>query len=98
MVYFFFSNDIINIDLLKKIDKSITFIKGYTYIKSNINNKKNLFLNGKIIFFNIELEEIIEKINKYKLYKNNEYILYKTDSFTLFNDNLSRKYNTYIIQ
>ena len=95
MVYFFFSNDIINIDSLKEIDNTITVIQGYTNIK---NKNKDLFIYGKIISFTIKLEEIIEKLNEYELYKNNEYILDKTESFTLFNDNLSRKYDTYIIQ
>lgn len=95
MVYFFFSNDIINIDSLKEIDNTITVIQGYTNIK---NKNKGLFIYGKIIWFTIKLEEIIEKLNEYELYKNNEYILDKTESFTLFNDNLSRKYDTYIIQ
>lgn len=83
MVYLFFYNILMCDKLIKNIDyKSVStnaYILIEDYDKNNniiINNNSrfnNKILNGKLVNFNIELKNILEKINnifEYKIIKN----------------------------
>ena len=75
MVLFFFYANFTNIELLKKINNTFEINDGYIIIESydkennvlKINNKiinNNTFLYGKLVNFNMNLEDIIQKINE----------------------------------
>ena len=75
MVLFFFYNKLTNIELIKKINKCFEIKDGYVLINNydNVNNiinisdksiDNNILLKGKIVNFNMKIEDIIIKINE----------------------------------
>jgi hypothetical protein len=75
MVLFFFYDKLSNTELIKKISESFEITDGYivinTYDSSNnileisndsINNKT--LLHGKIVNFNMKMEDVLSKINE----------------------------------
>jgi formyltetrahydrofolate synthetase len=73
MVKFFFYNKLTNIELIKKININFEIYDGYTIIQNydiennilEINNKSsknNKLLYGKIVNFDMTLDDIIKKI------------------------------------
>ena len=90
MTTFFFYKNLSNVELLKKINGNFTIDAGYIIIQSydsenNIlcidNNRENnnKILYGKIVTFNMKLQDILEKINEIEeckfVNKNSNYIL-----------------------
>jgi len=89
MVKFFFYNKLTNVELLKKINNNFEMYDGYIIIQdydieknlleisdNSFNNNKLLY--GKIVDFNMKLDDIIKKINEieeYKVKNKNKYIL-----------------------
>jgi len=72
MVSFFFYKNFVNTNLIKQISTNFEIDDGYIIVKkydseNNIleidDNENNIILYGKIVNFNIKLEEIIKKIN-----------------------------------
>jgi hypothetical protein len=74
MVKFFFYNKLTNVELLKKINNNFEIYDGYILIQ-NYDSENNLLeigdkslnnklLYGKIVDFNMKLEDIIKKINE----------------------------------
>jgi len=72
MVSFFFYKKFVNTNLIKQISTNFEINDGYIIVKkydieNNIleidDNENNIILYGKIVNFNIKLEEIIKKIN-----------------------------------
>lgn len=74
MVKFFFYNKLTNVELLKRINNKFDMYDGYILIKDydsehdvleisdNLLNNKLLY--GKIVDFNMKLDDIIKKINE----------------------------------
>jgi len=90
MVKFFFYNKLTNLELIKKININFEIYDGYIMIqkydiKNNIleiNNKllkNNKLLNGKIVNFNMKLDDIIKKINEIDECKLENKIKYSLD-------------------
>jgi hypothetical protein len=74
MVFFFFYKKLTNIELIKKISTNFTINDGCIIIQNyddennilEISNEpvnNNKILHGKLVHFNMKLEEVIEKIN-----------------------------------
>ena len=74
MVFFFFYKKLTNIELIKKISTNFTINDGCIVIEkyddennileiSNQPINNNKVLHGKLVHFNMKLEEVIEKIN-----------------------------------
>ena len=74
MVRFFFYNKLTNIELIKKISNNFEIYDGYIVKENNdmvnnileVNNKSlsnNKLLYGKIVDFNMKIDDIINKIN-----------------------------------
>jgi len=87
MSTFFFYNNLINTELIKKINNQYTIEDGYIIVESyndsclkigekNVN--KNTLLKGKIVQFNITLQDVLEKINDIPECKNE-----KKDKYTV---------------
>jgi hypothetical protein len=80
MVKFFFYNKFKNVELIKKINNQFDISDGYVIVK-NYNSENNLLeisdksfnnnkiLYGKIVNFNMTIEDIIKKINKIEDFK-----------------------------
>ena len=75
MLKFFFYNKLNNLELIKKININFEIYDGYILIQNydiennilEINNKSsknNKLLYGKIVNFNMTLDDIIKKINE----------------------------------
>ena len=75
MVLFFFYDKLTNIELIRKINEIFEMNDGYIFINKydNVNNileisdksiNNNILLHGKIVNFNMNLEDIIIKINE----------------------------------
>lgn len=75
MVKFFFYNKLTNIELIKKINNNFEICDGYIIIQnydiennileiSNQSFNNNKLLYGKIVNFNMKLDDIIKKINE----------------------------------
>ena len=75
MVLFFFYDKLTNIELIKKINERFEISDGYVLINryDNINNILEIsdnsinnmnILHGKIVSFNMNIEDIIIKINE----------------------------------
>jgi len=75
MVNFFFYNKLTNLELIKKININFEICDGYIIIQNydiennllEISNKfseNNKLLYGKIVNFNMKLDDIIKKINE----------------------------------
>jgi hypothetical protein len=106
MISFFFYNKLTNIELLKNINNNFKIYDGYINIK-NYNSENNFleisdkssnnkFLYGKIVDFNMNLYDIIKKINEIeecKLENRKKYTL-KT---IWANNTFGGEYLTYII-
>jgi hypothetical protein len=90
MIIFFFYKNLTNVELIKKINHNFTMNDGYTIIESydSENNilvigdkieNKNTILHGKIVTFDMKLEDILEKINNIEeckfVNKNSNYTL-----------------------
>ena len=85
MVFVFFYGKLNNVELIKQLDKDSQFYNGYVtvqkYDKENdileISNKttyNSQLLYGKVVKINMDIYEIIEKLNKnqeYRFNKNN---------------------------
>jgi hypothetical protein len=99
MSVFFFYNNFKNTKLIDKISTNYIITDGFINIKSYINNILDLNgsdeqLYGKIVYFNINVEYILEKINKlYNLKYRDRYIIQKIDVYKLDNS----KETAYII-
>ena len=75
MVLFFFYKNLINTELIKKINSNFVISDGYILIQK-YNNEKNILeisdnnknnndiLHGKIVNFNMKIEDVIQKMNK----------------------------------
>jgi hypothetical protein len=68
MSIFFFYNNLKDTRLINLISSNYTITDGYIYINNYINNKldikgNNEQLYGKIVYFNLQVEQILEKIN-----------------------------------
>lgn len=90
MVSFFFYNKLTNIELLKKINNNFKIYDGFIIIEkydrennvleiSNEPNNNNKLLYGKIVDFNISLNDIIKKINEMIECRTKNKINYKLD-------------------
>jgi uncharacterized membrane protein len=74
MVLLFFYNKLTDVDLLKKINTNFVIDDGYIFVnnydrENNIlkigdNPSNNVVLHGKIVNFNMTLEDVINKINE----------------------------------
>ena len=86
MVRFFFYNKLTNIELIKKINENFEIYDGYIIIQNydivnnlleisdkSLNNNKLLY--GKIVNFNMKLDDIIKKINELKFENKKKYTL-----------------------
>jgi glycine cleavage system H lipoate-binding protein len=86
MVRFFFYNKLTNIELIKKINEIFEIYDGYIIIQNydivnnlleisdkSLNNNKLLY--GKIVNFNMKLDDIIKKINELKFENKKKYTL-----------------------
>jgi hypothetical protein len=106
MTYFFFYNNLINDELLQKIDIKYEKINGYIYIKEQDNNLNididdldsfnNIILDGVIINFNLDLVEIVNKINnieEIRIINKNKYCLKNIIGYNCEN----KKYSLYVI-
>ena len=99
MSVFFFYNNFKNTKLIDKISTNYIISDGYINIKSYTNNILDLKgsdeqLFGKIVYFNLNVEYILEKINKlYNLEYRNRYIIQNIDVYKLDNS----KETAYII-
>jgi hypothetical protein len=107
MVRFFFYNKLTNEELIKKISDNFEIYDGFILMEKydiennilEISNKtinNNKLLHGKIVNFNMTLNDIIKKINEIK-----ECILKNRTKYTLetimANTTLCGSYKTYII-
>jgi hypothetical protein len=106
MVKIFLYGKLTNIELIKKINDSFLIYDAYIIIKdydteNNIleisadSNKNNKILSGKIVNFNMKIEDIIKKINGIDefIFNNDKYILNKIWANKYFGG----IYETYII-
>ena len=106
MTTFFFYKNLCNIELIRKINEIFEIHDGYINIENydmennilQINNyslNNNKLLYGKIVKFNMNVVDIIEKIKNIKEchYKNDKYIL---DNIIAYKDN-KEIYKSYII-
>jgi hypothetical protein len=107
MISFFFYNKLTNTELIKKINNNFEILDGYIIIE-NYNRENNVLeindnlmnnnklLYGKIVKFNMNLDDIIKKINKIE-----ECRLENRTKYTLTtiwaNKQFGGTYKTYII-
>ena len=98
MSTFFFYNNLMNTELIKKINNHYTIQDGYVIVESHNkelsrlkigekNENKNTLLKGKIVHFNIILQDVLEKINEISECKNQEKI--DSSGIKLFYDKYS---------
>ena len=91
MSIFFFYNNFKDTRLINLISSNYTMTDGYMYIHSFINNKLNIKGNneqlyGKIVYFNFQVEQILEKINNIPLiHSYNKYTVEKINVYKLDN-------------
>jgi hypothetical protein len=106
MISFFFYNKLTNIELIKKINNNFKIDDGYILIQ-NYNSENNLLeiddkltnnklLYGKIVDFNMNLYDIIKKINEIEECKLENRIKYTLKTIWV-NKTFSENYETYII-
>ena len=107
MVKLFFYNKLTNVELIKKINTNFEICDGYILIQNydnengflEINEKalnNNKLLYGKIVDFDMNLNDVIEKINEIEECKLNNKINYKLEKIWA-NKTFGRMYQTYII-
>ena len=83
MSIFFFYNNLKDTRLINLISSNYTITDGYIYINNYINNKldikgNNEQLYGKIVYFNLQVEQILEKINNiHNIHNNYKYTIEK---------------------
>jgi hypothetical protein len=91
MSVFFFYNNFKDTKLIDLISTNYRITDGYINIKSYRNNKldvkgNNEQLFGKIVYFNLQLEQILEKINNIRNIHNNlRYTIQKIEVYKLDN-------------
>jgi len=107
MNIFFFYNKLTNVELLKKINNNFEIYDGYIIVKDydNENNileisekslNNNKLLYGKIVKFNMTLDDIISKINEIEECKLENKIKYTLDTIWA-NKTFGGTYKAYII-
>jgi hypothetical protein len=107
MVKLFFYNKLTNIELIKKININFEIYDGYTIIQnydsennvleiSATSSKNNKLLYGKIVNFDIKLDDIIKKINEIDECKLENKIKYSLQEI-LANKTSGGTYKAYII-
>ena len=107
MVRFFFYNKLTNVDLINQINKSFEMYDGYIIIQnydkennlleiSNNSLNNNKILNGKIVEFNMKLEDIIKKINEIDECKSESKMKYSLEQIWT-NKTFGGTYKAYII-
>ena len=100
----FVYNKLLNSDLLDRIDNDYIDYPGYVMIENidtdnniSINDEEKLnqtMLKGKIVIFNMSLNEILEKINQIKdCFSKKKTIILKIKSY----DSNKKEYNVYIL-
>jgi hypothetical protein len=107
MVIFFFYNKLTDVEIIKKINNSFEIYDGYILIQNydsennileisdkSFNNNKLLY--GKIVKFNMKLDDIIQKINEIHECKLENKIKYKLEEIWT-NKIIGGKYKAYII-
>ena len=104
MVLFFFYGNLTDIELIKKININYEFYDGYIIVKNydketqsleigETNQDKNYILYGKIVSFNMKIEDVINKIYEIDENQNTKYTL-----TTIYaNTNNKGIYKTYIM-
>lgn len=91
MSIFFFYNNFKDTQLIDLISTNYRITNGYINIKSYKNNKldikgNNEQLYGKIVYFNLQLEQILMKINNIRnVHKNMRYTIEKIECYKLDN-------------
>jgi hypothetical protein len=107
MVNFFFYNKLTNLELIKKININFEICDGYIIIQNydiennllEISNKfseNNKLLYGKIVNFNMKLDDIIKKINEIDECKLKNKIKYSLEEIWV-NKTFGGTYKAYII-
>ena len=101
MVYIFFYNKLTKIEIINKINSKYDIYDGIIAVKkynkenyileiSDIKEENNIILSGKILYFDMNIYDIIKKINNIEEvnFKNNGYthILTLINAFKLNND------------
>ena len=106
MVKFFFYNKLTNAELLKRINNNFDICDGYIIIQ-NYDSEKNLLqisdkslnnklLYGKIVDFNMKLDDVIQKINEIDECKLENKIKYKIEQIWT-NKTFGGTYKAYIL-
>ena len=107
MVRFFFYNKLTNIELINKINNNFEIYDGYIIIQ-NYDSENNLLkisdkslnnnniLYGKIVDFNMKIDDIIKKINEIDECKLENKIKYTVEEIWT-NKTFGEKYKAYII-
>jgi hypothetical protein len=108
-MYFFFYNNLKNIDYIKNISEIFTIYDTYIYITSYDKNSNKLLIdnnddykiqfNGKLVFFPMNtIEEIIKKLSTMNILKNNNISCYNLEKIKVFksdNDYITKAYILY---
>lgn len=107
MVRLFFYNKLKNKELIKKINDNFEIYDGYIIVKNydsennfleidnnSINNNKLLY--GKIVIFNMKINDIIQKINEIEECKLENRIKYTLETIWV-NKTFGGTYESYII-
>jgi hypothetical protein len=111
MVYFFFYNYLTNIDIIKKVNSFYIIHNAYTYIHSFDKSKNNLILlelsndlsseniklPGLLVYFEMSLESVLNRLAKIDEIKYKDRNRYKLDTIivTLENSTLQKCYIIY---
>lgn len=109
MIYFFFYNNLKNIDYIKNMSHIFTIVDAYIYISSydkntnkliiNKNDDYNIQFNGKLVFFPTNtVEEIINKISIMNIIKNDNISCYNFEKVNVFkneNEYITKAYILY---
>jgi uncharacterized membrane protein len=107
MVRFFFYNKLTNVELIKKININFEIDDGYIIIQnydiennlleiSDKSSNNNTLLHGKIVNFNMNVNDIIKKINEIDECKLENKIKYSLEQI-LTNKTFGGTYKAYII-
>ena len=108
MVYIFFYKHLTDPELIRKINDKFDIFDGYVLVKSyddendileisGIHSDNNVVLYGKIVNFNMELKDVINKINSIpEIRFENRNTRYKLDRIWA-NRTTGNLYNSYII-
>ena len=108
MVYIFFYKHLTDPDLIRKINDKFDIFDGYVLVKSydnetnileisGIPSDNNVILYGKIVNFNMELKDVINKINSISEVRfENRNTKYKLDRIWA-NRSTGNLYHSYII-